>query len=132
MMKHVFEFAEDAVLVTLSPVDALLLLSEGVLPLTAESELMARLALEVAHEFGTADVAADQLAGWGQWLHRRVHSLVSEVDPPTGIDVATHALIAGLAGITLYGLVDGWQPDCQTAALDALLSGLELSVATYE
>lgn len=129
MMRHLFHLAEqaaDSVLAVLSPRDGLQLLTETVLPITTESKVLASVALDAAMEFGTAEQVGDELESWGEWLHSRIHSLVAKIDSPFGIDEATDTIVAGLAGITLYGLVDGnnWPPDRQRAALRTLTASV--------
>lgn len=129
MMGHLFGLAEQVVepaIANLSPREALELLAEAVLPLTPESKVLAALALDAAREFGTAGRIGDELEDWGDWLRARIRSLVVKIGTHPSTDEATDAVVAGLAGITLYGVVDAdnWPPDRQRGALRALLVGV--------
>ena len=130
MLTQFFSAAErfaDPLLSTLPPRDALALLSEAILPLNEETRLLASITMEAALEFGTAENVGDELESWASWLHTRVHSLVSEITPDHS-QTRADALLATLAGISMYGLVDrdNWPPERQRAALAELLNRLDL------
>ena len=118
----------DEVLPTLDATEALEALAEGVLPLYPESRVIAQLGLDAALEFGTKGGVGEGLDNWGRWLHARIGELVRSIGSPLGNEVATDALVAGLAGITLYGLADPqrWTPDRQRGAVQAMLMALGL------
>ena len=124
--------ATDQMLPKLDPVDALVMLGEGVLPLSPETRVIAQLGLDAALEFGAKDGFGEGLESWGDWLQNRVGELVAEIGSPLGNDVATDAIIGSLAGITFYGLVDpeGWPAERQRAALRGLLAALCLTAVT--
>lgn len=132
MLAHLFGSAEslvDPVLGAMSPEDGLLLIAEAVLPVSDESRLLASIALDAAREFGTDAEVGDELESWGGWLQERIVSLVEQIAPGEDSRERADALLAALAGFTLYGLVDraDWPPERQRAALRQLLAGLHLN-----
>lgn len=131
MLAELFGAAEevaDAVLPELEPRYALRLLTERVLPLDEDSRTMANLALDAARDLGADGGLGSGLEGWGQWLETRIGSLVAAIGSPAGPEVATDLILAALAGITLYGLVDPdhWPAARQRQALHGLLNTLGL------
>lgn len=135
MTKQLFSMAEqlaDKMLPALEPAQALALLCETILPVTPESKLLASLAMQAGNEFGVAGGVGSELEGWSDWLHERVRALVAAAAAPApaeDIDATTDALLAALAGISMYGLVDSaaWPADRMRAALATLLHKLGLT-----
>lgn len=119
----------DAVLPSMEPRQALLLLTERVLPIDAESRTMAQLALDAAQEFGADTNMGDGLQTWGDWLQSRVGALVVSIGSTVDDEVATDLILSHLAGSTLYGLTDpdNWPPARQRRSLHGLLDALGLS-----
>ncbi len=137
MLAELFAMAQglaDAVLPTLEPRQALLLLTERVLPLDPDSRTMAKLALDATQEFGAETGLGDGLETWGQWLESRIGTLVASIGSPAGDEIATDLILSHLAGTTLYGLIDAdnWPPARQRQSLHALLGRLGLSVLGFD
>lgn len=131
MLGQLFALAEslvDPVLAAMTPTDGLRLIAEAVLPITDESRLLASIALDAAREFGTDAEVGDELEAWGGWLQNRVVALVEQIAPGQDSLERADALLAALAGFTMYGRVDGanWPPDRQRDALRQLLASLGL------
>lgn len=131
MLAHLFGLAEslvDPVLAAMTPEEGLALIAEAILPISDESRLLASIALDAAREFGTDAEVGDELESWGGWLQGRVVSLVEQIAPGDDSGERADALLAALAGFTLYGLVDrqNWPPERQRAALKQLLASLHL------
>lgn len=134
MTNQLFSIAEqlaDQLLPALEPAQALALLCETILPVTPESKLLASLAMQAGNDFGVTGGVGNELEGWSIWLHERVRALVAATAPAPAedIDSTTDALLAALAGISMYGLVDSaaWPPDRMRAALATLLHKLGLT-----
>ncbi len=135
MTGQLFSIAEklaDQILPALDPAESLALLCESVLPTTPESRLLASLALQAGHEFGTSEGVGDELEGWSVWLHERVRALVAANIASGDIDSYTDVLLGAMAGISMYGLIDSaaWPPDRMRAAMATVLSKLGLDDAT--
>lgn len=131
MLAQLFGLAEslvDPVLAAMTPEEGLVLIAEAVLPVSDESRLLASIALDAAREFGTDAEIGDELESWGGWLQVRVVSLVEQIAPGEDSRERADALLAALAGFTLYGLVDrsNWPPERQRAALHQLIASLRL------
>lgn len=135
MLGHLFASAEsliDPALAAMEPTEGIRVVAEGVLPVTDESRLLASIALDAAREFGTNAEVGDELEAWGGWLQDRVVTLVERIAPGSDSHMRADALLAALAGFTLYGLVDrpNWPPERQRAALHQLLASLRLDENT--
>ena len=112
-----------------SPEAALARLAESLLPTTPETRLVAQLRLDAAVAFPDEEQGDGLLAGWGLVDRRDLEGLVRRIRPAVGALAVTDALVAGLNGIALHGLVDTqrWDAARQRLALHTLLGSLGLT-----